>query len=142
MTLAVSSTGAISWPLRNVTGGDAVKARIRTVLGTIQGERPENVGVGLPLAWIEGVPAAPGQVEAVVRAQLRPIFGVETVTGVAVTDDEGARTISATVTASTIDGLVDLTIGEPLPYDTRGAPAWYLTSGDLLYGRGPSWTGS
>lgn len=141
MTLAVTDSGHLSWPLRSLTGREAVRARCLVALTTIQGERPEDTRIGLPEAWIEGRPVSPAQVQAVIRSQLRRVTDVRTVQTVTVADSSGERRVAAEVVADTVDGLVRLTIGAPMPYDTRGPAPWYKTSGTLKDGRGPSWTG-
>lgn len=142
MTLATTDTGGLAWPMRNVAGKAAVRARILTRLHTVQGERPDDITIGIPASWLEGSPVPRGQAEAAVRGQLRAVSGVVQVTLVTVSDATTGRTVSGSVVAQTSEGLETVSIGAPLPYDTRGAPAWYMTSGTLRTGRGPSWTGA
>lgn len=139
MTLACTDSGAIAWPLRSVTGLDAVRARLLQRLHTVQGERPEDVTVGWALEVIEGQAVPRARAEAQLRAQLRADPAVLQIRSLTVADAGTARTATASLLVRTTDGLAELTLGVPLPYDTRGAPAWYLTSGILRRGPGPGW---
>ena len=135
MTYALNSEGtAIAFPLRSVTGADAVAVRCRVRLLTLRGEWPSDVDQGTPmLEWVAGVPAS--DVESWYRSQLRQVDGVASVVSLTATRSGEAVAVNAQLAVQTLDGLVTLTIGEPLPYDTRGAPAWYTVSGALI-GRG------
>lgn len=145
MPLALASDRTeLAWPLRLVTGRDAVRVRIRALLQTVAGSRPEDTRQGVPEAWLVGGPQpTASEAAAYLRSQLRRVVGVEEVRSLTVTVGAGgAWSVSGVVVVQTVDGLADLTIGEPLPYDTRGAPAWYLASGQIADGVGPSWTGA
>jgi len=143
MGLALDATGTrMDWPLRLVTGIDHVAAKIRTRLLTLRGEAilDQRIGTDL-LRIVRGM--TDEQLDAEIRAQLRLVSEVEQVRAVVIRRAGEAVTYTAEVLIRTAeDGLAVLTLGEPLPCDTRGAPAWYTVSGDLRHGRGPHWQGA
>ena len=133
---------AIERPIRDLTGVDAVRNKIRLVFASLAGEWPADVTRGLPEDWVvEGRRPTPQAVAVYIRRQLFAIAEVASVPEIRVTVTE-TITVTARIVVRTVDGLVDLTVGEPLPYDTRGAPALYVTSGTLRHGRGPAWQGA
>lgn len=132
MTFALNNAGtATAFPLRSVTGVEAVAVKLRTRFQTLRGEWLADTDFGTPmLEWQPG--ASNQEIESWYRAQARQVDGVKTVISMDVTrsgEDVSVRGVFAVETAE--DGLVTLTVGEPLPYDTRGAPAWYTVSGAL-----------
>lgn len=141
--LAIASDSVqLAWPLRTVSGSGAVRAKVRLRFATLQGERPDDLDSGLPYSWMFGETPTPTEVQIGTRNQLRQITEVEQVGPVVAVKSGASISVSASLTIRTIDGLEEITVGEPLPYDTRGAPAWYMTSGLIQYGRGPAWQGA
>ena len=141
--LALTADGlSIAYPMRTVTGADAIRTKIQIRMGVIAGEWLSDTNLGIPESYLFGPTPTVQQAEAWLRSQLRAVNEVETIQSLVATFSGGSLSFTATVTAKTDGELVTLTIGEPLPYDTRGLPAHYQTSGDLLYGRGTAWQGS
>jgi hypothetical protein len=142
MALALLDGQTIAWPPRLVSGVDALRVKIAMIFRSFAAEWPADVRIGVPDSWFFGAMPSAAAVELYVRTQLLRIAEVQAVPTITATIGDGTISVSAVVLARTADGLVAITLGEPLPYDTRGAPAYYMTAGLLRMPLGPAWAGA
>lgn len=126
--LALTPSGDVAVPLRRVYGIDVVAVRVSIRLRTFLGEWLSDTAFGLPWqAWIDGTGPTTLNAAALVRAQLEDTPGVIRVLSCNATLLNRVVTVTAQVLASADDdtGIVNVQ-GQLNPWDTSGAPAWYM----------------
>lgn len=140
MVWALGADGTMAIPMRDVSGAEAASVKVSLVCRSFAEEWPADTEIGVLESWFFEASPTARAVETYMRRQMLAIAEVETVASITATVGDSI-TLAAQLQIRTVDGLAFITLGEPLPYDTRGAPAYYLSSGLLTYGLGPAWGG-
>lgn len=125
----------VTWDLpaftRHITGADLVKQRIRARLLTFAGEWIEDAAVGIPiLDWIAQKPPDLDGIEAVVRAEIEAVPGVDRLADVETSFSTSTRTVSMSGTVL----LEDDEEGIPVVISSIGSSNQVLA---LSFVRGP-----